>query len=208
MLNMNSTVIDQARHRAGAPASQGGRFRAVDRPEGPSLTLAENWPAVPNAEQRARALERARLEADNRAGAGEPAGDEWIEERAAAIASHFAEHEAAFEYWKDGLPHYDDERYLAIWNGDASGLGRDYVTRELAYTRQLQSDFEAGLVRPSKIIGSGIKKHLVRPLAEKYLRERIAELELAMECQGRNLDVNQSNVLSVRRRLEREALPF
>lgn len=191
------------RQPAGIPT--GGQFSTQTRAEA-GITLTTVWPdiPVPNADQMQRAAE----EVDRRL-AWEPAGTEVStaerDHLTETIAGRLAEQEAGYEAWKRGEPHEDDDAFSAIWNGETDGFGRTFVETELAATRKMRADLNAGVVKPRQVIGAGYKAGTSRKLAEEWLDKTITRYEEALRCEGRNLTVNQSNVFSRKRRAVAEA---
>lgn len=191
------------RQPAGIPT--GGQFSTQTRAEA-GITLTAGWPEipVPNEDQ----LRRAAEEVDRRL-AWEPSdtqvSDAERDSLAESIATRLAEQEASYEAWKRGETHEDDDAYAAIWNGETNGFGRIFVETELAATRKMRADLNAGVVKPRHVIGTGYKAGTSRKLAEEWLDKTITRYEEALRCEGRNLTVNQSNVFSRKRRAVAEA---
>lgn len=198
-------VSDTTIIRKAAGQSTGGQFVAHQRSDS-EVALAENWPATPTAEQVARARESVLRQAQW----ADPSAniDTLDDEAVGRAAANIAELEGSLTAWKSGLPHQDDEAFEAIWDGSATGFGEAYVRSEIDHLRTLQTELGARRITPRSIIGGGIKSHFARGLAEEYLANGIADFELALECHGRNLSVNQANVRHRRREADKAALPF
>ena len=196
----DTTIIRQ-------PAGQraGGQFAAHQRDDA-NIALGENWPATPTAEQYERAREAVVRQAAWRA-AGTPV-TESTDEAVERIAMSLAELEGALIAWKAGLPHQDDAAFEAIWSGETPGFGEDHCRQEIEHLTALRADLAAREITPSSIIGNGYKPAAARRLAEEYIDNGIQQFELALECRGRNLSVNQANVRHRRRAADLAAQPF
>lgn len=104
--------------------------------------------------------------------------------------------EAAYTCWGQGVPHVLDEEYLAIWEGSKPGLSRHDVQTRLTKQRQILDAIRAG--QQIREIRGAVAYGNTAEMVEGNLLRAIAMFEEAVRCQGRNLTVNQTRVLSAR----------
>ncbi|WIB65500.1 hypothetical protein [Curtobacterium sp. MCBD17_040] len=140
----------------------------------------------PTHDQVARARGAARRTLMFRPGATAADLEELTRQKALVIADQ----EAAYHAWKNGEPHPDDQAYGDIWAGNAAGVSRADVERKLA------DALAARTSNPTPGPGRGYRN---TRLAQEHLDERIALYREALECEGRNLSVNQANVRQQKR---------
>ena len=87
-----------------------------------------------------------------------------------------------------------DALFEAIWIGDTRGFSEKMLRDNLREMLDLRVRFDAKTIRPSKIIGSGLKRQFVRPLADEYLTNQTARIKWDLASRGRTNPVNRANV--------------
>lgn len=208
-----------ARKPKGAPAATGGQFdgRGTRTTAGnlQGLTTAHfdiydnetlNTMCIPDKADRAHVREISKAEIQ---WSLEGRGKKW-EELDAVIEAHpafleveerFAEARArktaAVRAFKAGIPHPADTWYEKQWTNPEGGIHSETGTiTELARLQQIKADYRAGIIGPSKIVGTGLKNP--HKIAREYLVDREAELNEAILTRGRSYLNAPTTVLHVR----------
>jgi len=82
------------------------------------------------------------------------------------------------------------QAFTAMLRGDSESLANnpnwtnEKLSESYAEFVQLKKDFEAGLVKPSKIIGTGYKSNHSRRLAKEWIENQLAIYKRALEIRG------------------------
>ncbi|MFE2639498.1 hypothetical protein ACFXKF_32850 [Streptomyces scopuliridis] len=93
--------------------------------------------------------------------------------------------------------------YEAIWCGELDGYSELALRESLKEARTLLAGLRARTIRPSAVVGTRYKRHVVRRVAEGYLLARITTDEAAIASRGRSHYLNQGNVRFYTARAER-----
>lgn len=102
---------------------------------------------------------------------------EDVEVARGEITARIVQQEAAFEAWKRGETHPDDEAFDDIWEGKVPGVHGASVEHRLQEEKR----------RILRVVSLGQS-------SREYINESIRILELAVESRGKSLSVNQSAV--------------
>ena len=178
------SAIDQLRRQDVGEPGNGGQFAGRRNTEATVSLLG--WPSSvpePTQDQRARAAQAAARKVQWN---GAPASAAEVEALTVEFTHRLAEQEAAYESWKAGEPHLDDPLYEDIWSGRAVG-----TSEESARTRLNRAVATLDRVIDAEEPPTDETLH--------RLEEEILLYEEALECGGRNLSINQGNVLQAKR---------
>lgn len=115
------------------------------------------------------------------------------EQEDADITTDTVTPDAAYRCWKQGLSHTFDDRYLAIWEGRRPGWSSERITQELRRSHdklaQLRQGKPLSEIRGASVLGN------TPEMVERNIQRQISMFEEAVRCSGRNLSINQRNVL-------------
>ncbi|MEV6421617.1 hypothetical protein [Streptomyces sp. NPDC051662] len=112
-------------------------------------------------------------------------------------------HEATTEVSNPAPSAAEVALYEAIWRGELDGFSERALRESLKEARTLLAGLRARTIRPSAVVGTSYKRHVVRRVAEGYLLARITTDEAAIASRGRSHFLNQGNVRFYTARAER-----
>lgn len=113
------------------------------------------------------------------------------------LIGRYSEMEACYQSWLRGQKHPDDHYYAAIWNGETKGADRTQVERRLEKQRGYLDHVTSGkpIDRPRSLLAYGATREQIVTALQKSIEEN----ERALECEGRNLSINQARVLALKK---------